>query len=183
MAEIGQPLRSSDTSMTTVPLQPLSKIHNEHQPISTVIENSIEHDDDKTYHLQKVDSEDIPSTEDLLMNNNSDATTSTNTPFYKQLLQRMNPSECFSPTLVTAAQASVTAVQGCTSTAYKTCVATDREELEYVIPDILKDIRYKNSATAVSRHKSSARTAALQRLYRLTDREHAQNRYVSMEYN
>jgi outer membrane murein-binding lipoprotein Lpp len=178
MTEIGQPLRSSDTSMKTVTLKPNATTIGQQYSQTILNVNEIRSDlnDDTKHGLQHVDSEDIPSTEDLLMNSHDATTTTTQIPFYKQLIQRMNPSECISPTIVTAAQASVTAVQGCTSTAYKSCVATDREELEYVLPDLLNDIRYKNSTSVVSNRKAAARTAALQRLYRLTDREHAHNR-------
>jgi hypothetical protein len=180
MTEVRQsPLRLSDTSIVSVQLKSqtqnpqTTECLDENRPMEAINDDHI--DDSVNYRLQQVDSEDLSTSVETLMNNNSN--NDTNTPFYKQLLQRMNPTECLSPTLMTAAKTSITAVQGCTTTAYKTCVATDREELELVLNGLLKDIKYKphltNNAT-----KSTARTVALQRLYRLTDREHAQNRYV-----
>lgn len=116
------------------------------------------------------------------MNENDDDVEhgNSNTPFYKQLLLRMNPTECISPTMANVAQSSiVTAVKGCTSTAYTTCLASDREEFESVLQQLLKDIKFKvKSSAPPTISKSNARTAALQRLYRLTDREHAHNRYA-----
>ena len=139
------------------------------------------------YRLEQVDSEDLPSSAEMRRNENDDdddgETGNSNTPFFKQLLQRMNPKECISPTIVHATQSSIAnAVQGCTTTAYTACLASDREEFESVLVNLLKDIKYKStsSSTATTISKSNARTAALQRLYRLTDREHAHNRYEAL---
>jgi hypothetical protein len=79
-------------------------------------------------------------------------------PFFQQLLKRMNPTECISP--------ATDAVTACGVAAYKACVASEREELEWLLTNLLKDIRRA--------HKT--RSSALHRLYRLTDREHAHNR-------
>lgn len=106
-------------------------------------------DDEATDHgmPQEVDSDDIPASP-------------TAEPFFQQLLKRMNPAECLSP-------AATEAVKACSVVTYKSCVASDREELEWLLSsDLLKDIR--------GGHKQ--RTAALHRLYRLTDREHTHNR-------
>ena len=135
-----------------------------------------------TYRLQQVDSEDLPTIAEMRMNESDDdvgESGNSNTPFFKQLLQRMNPKECISPTIMNATQSTIaTAVQGCTTTAYTACLASDREEFELVLVDLLKDIKYKSKTTSSTTtiSKSNARTAALQRLYRLTDREHAHNR-------
>lgn len=110
---------------------------------STVIGELPEESEDL---LQQVDSDDIPS---------SPMDTE---PFFHHLLKRMNPSECFSP--------ATDALKACSAVAYKSCVSSDREELESLLTEMLKDIR--------GAHK--ARGSALHRLYRLTDREHAHNR-------
>ena len=189
MAELGQPtLRLSDTSMVSVAL----KLSNDNvdKDKTKPINNSLNVYNDamnnnsngltSNNNLHQVDSDDLPSSAEIQMNDNGDdvESGSSNTPFFKQLLLRMNPKECISPTIVTAAQSSiVTAVQGCTATAYTTCLASDREEFESVLHHLLKDIKYKASSATTTTSKSIARTAALQRLYRLTDREHAHNRY------
>lgn len=59
------------------------------------------------------------------------------------------------------------AVTGCTTTAYLSCVGSSREELEWQLPALLKDVRGRST---------KPRTVALQKLYRLTDREHRDNR-------
>jgi hypothetical protein len=163
MTEIGQCLRSSDTSMESVTLkQSKDGKHSNVDPRGDCsnVDNDI---------IEQVDSEDIPPAK---------VSNSENLPFYQQLLQRMNPAECLSPAVTTVASASVSAVHGCTTTAYKSCLSSEREEFEFVLHDLLKDIRVKY--IGVANHKSTARTAALQRLYRLTDREHAHNRYVQV---
>jgi hypothetical protein len=81
-------------------------------------------------------------------------------PFYQQLLKRMSPAECLLP--------ATQALQLCSDAAYKSCLASDREEFDWILTGLLKDIRRP--------HKQ--RGPALHTLYRLTDREHAQNRYV-----
>jgi hypothetical protein len=187
MTELGQPtLRLSDTSMVSVALKlPNSNIHND---ATTPMNNSFNVYNDvlnsnptSKNQLHQVDSDDLPSSAEMRMNDNDDDVVSgnSNTPFFKQLLLRMNPTECISPTIVTAAQSSiVSAVKGCTTTAYTTCLASDREEFESVLQHLLKDIKYKATSSATTTiSKSNARAMALQRLYRLTDREHAHNRY------
>jgi hypothetical protein len=188
MTELGQPtLRLSDTSMVSVAL----KVPMDHSKQPTQMNNNLNVNNDTSYinnnrtnckyHLEQVDSEDLPTTAELRMNENDDDDESgnSNTPFFKQLLLRMNPKECISPTIANATQSTiVTAVQGCTMNAYTACLASDREEFELVLVDLLKDIKYKSTASSITTiSKSNARTAALQRLYRLTDREHAHNRY------
>jgi hypothetical protein len=163
MAAIGQNLRSSDTSMESVNLKQTKEyVHRDLQ-------------DNDIFRLEQVDSDDIPSSKEQPMDDRSDIN-SADVPFYQQLLRRMNPSECFSPTVATVATVSATAVQGCTTSAFKACLASDREEFDSILHDILKDIRIKN--VGVASHKSAPRTLSLRRLYRLTDREHAHNRYV-----
>lgn len=161
MTEIGQCLRSSDTSMESVILkQSTIGKQRDLDPLcdSSGVDNDI---------IDEVDSEDIPPAK---------VSNSENLPFYQQLLQRMNPVECLSPAVTTVASSSVSAVHGCSTSAYKSCFSSDREEFEFVLHDLLKDIRVKY--IGVANHKSTTRIAALQRLYRLTDREHAHNRYV-----
>lgn len=75
------------------------------------------------------------------------------------LLQNMSPAKCLQP--------ATDMVTVCTSTAYKSCTGSERDELEHQILGILKEVRGGNI---------KARTIALQKLYRLTDREHRQNR-------
>jgi len=58
-------------------------------------------------------------------------------------------------------------VTGCTGTVYKSCIGGERDELEHQILGLLKEVRGGNV---------KARTVALQKLYRLTDREHRENR-------
>jgi hypothetical protein len=96
--------------------------------------------------MPQVDSDDIP------------VSPAAAEPFFQQLLKRMSPAECLSP--------ATHAVQACSVVTLKSCVSSDREELEWQLTDLLKDIR--------GGHKP--RTAALHRLYRLTDREHVHNR-------
>ena len=79
----------------------------------------------------------------------------------KDLLQNMSPSKCLQP--------AADVVSGCSTTAYKSCLGSERDELDHQIPGLLKELHAGNKA----------RTAALQKLYRLTDREHRQNRLVS----
>ena len=191
--DLGQPaLRLSDTSMVSVALKlsnnDASAAHN-----GTTVHSHMNKLNDALYdnrsdsitvnRLDQVDSEDIPASDEMRMNDNDDGESgNSNTPFLRQLLSRMNPKECLSPTIVNAAQSSiVTAVQGCTTTAYTTCLAGDREEFESVLQDLLKNIKYKSTSSSTTISKSSARTAALQRLYRLTDREHAHNRYDKIQ--
>ena len=100
------------------------------------------------YRMMQVDSEDIPPSPPMSPE-----------PFFQQLLKRMNPAECLTPT-------TTDALKACSGYAYSSCIASDREELEWVLPELLRDIR--------GAHK--ARSAALHRLYRLTDREYAHNR-------
>lgn len=188
MTQLGQPtLRLSDTSMVSVALKLPTGNNNIHNDATAPMENSLNVYNDilnsnptSKNHLHQVDSDDLPSSAEMRMNDTDDDVESgkSNTPFFKQLLLRMNPTECISPTIVTAAQSSiVTAVKGCTTTAYTTCLASDREEFESVLQHLLKDIKYKGTSSATTTiSKSNARTAALQRLYRLTDREHAHNR-------
>lgn len=167
---MSEPIRLSDTSMVSVkiPQQATNQSSSIRQGSydSNVYEPSKDIGNDG---LEQVDSEDVPAIDDSFANNGENTIGST-TPFYKQLLQRMNPNECISPTIATVAHSSASAVQGCTTSMYKTCVATDREELEFVLRDILHDIRKGGS------NKSTSRSIALQKLYRLTDREHAHNR-------
>lgn len=76
----------------------------------------------------------------------------------KELLQNMSPSRCLQP--------AADIVTGCSTTAYTRCMGSERDDMELQIPALLKEIRGGNKA----------RTAALQKLYRLTDRDHYQNR-------
>ena len=76
----------------------------------------------------------------------------------KGLLQNMSPSKCLQP--------AADIVTGCSTTAYKSCMGSERDELDHQITGLLKEVRGGNKA----------RTAALQKLYRLTDRDHRQNR-------
>jgi hypothetical protein len=97
--------------------------------------------------LDQVDSEDIPELDN-------------NTPFIQTLLLRMRPGACLQP-----------AVSACTDNAlYKSCLATDREELDWILPGILHDIGADSSS-------KGKRTEALRQLHRLMDREHQSNRY------
>lgn len=163
MTKNGKYLRSSDTSVESVVLNQST----EGKPSNLGAVSDPNDIDTGNQIIDQVDSEDIPPAKDAR---------SESLPFYQQLLQRMNPVECISPTVNTVANASVSAVQNCTTSAYKSCLSSDREEFEFVLHDLLKDIRVKY--IGVANHKSTTRTAALQRLYRLTDREHAHNRYV-----
>jgi len=71
--------------------------------------------------------------------------------FVKQLLQRMRPKQCLAPS-----------VSSCTHPLFEEAgIDFDSE-----IPPMLKDLRTEGKL----------RTAALQRLYRMTDRERKQNR-------
>lgn len=161
MTEVGQGLRSSDTSMESVILKKSST----GKPYDLDPRNDFITDDGES--IGNVDSDEISSTKF----SNTD-----NIPFYQQLFLRMNPADCLSPAVSSVADASFSAVHACTTNAYNSCLASDREEFEFLLQDILKDIRVKYIGVAI--HKSNKRTAALQRLYRLTDREHAHNRYV-----
>jgi hypothetical protein len=164
MTEIGHCLRSSATSMESVILKQSTKTKpSDVRPLCDLSGCAVDNND--TGIIDQVDSEDIPP---------ANFSNLENLPFYQQLLQRMNPVECLSPAVSTVACASVSAVHGCTISAYKSCLSSDREEFEFILHDLLKDIRVKY--IGVANHKSNTRTAALQRLYRLTDREHAHNR-------
>lgn len=98
--------------------------------------------------VHAVESEDIPESPSMK-----------GEPFLQQLLANMSPAKCLQP--------ATDVVAGCTTTAYKSCMGSEREELEWQLPGLLKEVRGGNS---------KARTVALQKLYRLTDREHRQNR-------
>lgn len=101
--------------------------------------------EEPAYRMMQVDSEDIPPSPPMSPE-----------PFFRQLLKRMNPAEC-----------TADALNACSEhTLYSSCIASDREELEWVLTDLLRDIR--------GAHKG--RSPALHRLYRLTDREYAHNR-------
>lgn len=93
--------------------------------------------------LQQVDSQDIPEP---------------NKPIFQQLLHSMNPSSCLQP--------ATSMVADCQNAAYKSCLGSEKEELEWLLPGIIDSIS----------SGGKSRTDALQRLYRLTDREHIQNR-------
>lgn len=184
MTELGQPtLRLSDTSMVSVALnrKDVPTQMNNNLSVDNDVSNNTHSLTNSKYRLEQVDSEDLPTSAEMHANENDDDDGeggNSNTPFFKQLLLRMNPKECISPTVVNATQSTIiSAVQGCTTTAYTSCLASDREEFELVLVDLLKDIKYKSTSSSTTTiSKSNARTAALQRLYRLTDREHAHNR-------
>jgi len=73
---------------------------------------------------------------------------------FQQLLYRMNPAQCLAPGSQTGS---------CHNPFF------DEVDLEDIVIALLKDIR----------HEGKARTAALHKLYRFTDRERHYNRYVS----
>ena len=66
----------------------------------------------------------------------------------------------------THVQPATELVAGCTNTAYLSCVGSAREELELQLPGLLQEVR----------RGGNRRTVALQKIYRLTDREHRENR-------
>lgn len=94
---------------------------------------------DDDFDVDRIESEDIPEQP---------------TPFYMELLKRMNPQVCLTAE--------------CGTGIYKTCLADEVEEFEWLLPGLLRDIQAGKRT----------RTAALQKLYRLVDKEHKDNRYV-----
>jgi hypothetical protein len=99
--------------------------------------------DSSQLECQHVDSQDIPEPAK---------------PIFQQLLHSMNPTSCLQP--------ATTLVADCQDAAYKSCLASEKEEIEWLLPGIVLNIS----------SGGKPRTDALQRLYRLTDRDHAQNR-------
>jgi len=105
-------------------------------------------EDDEGGVSMQVESEDLP--EEMSMKDRFSL---------QQLLQNMSPSACLTP--------ATDAVSMCAgSAAFKSCMGSEREELESQVPGLLKEVR----------GGGKPRTVALQKLYRLTDREHHQNR-------
>lgn len=86
--------------------------------------------------------------------------------FFEQLVSNMNPLQCLPMNLPEA-------VDTCGVMAYKSCVAGATEEFEWLLPGMLNDIENGSAKT---------RASALQRLYRLVDRDHKDNRYVHTEF-
>lgn len=86
-------------------------------------------------------------------------------PFYQQLMHRM-----FSPATacMMIPDATHAAWHACSDTAYHSCLASDREELEWQLTELLRKIRRANH---------TVRSPALYKLYRLTDRDREANRY------
>ena len=94
---------------------------------------------------------------------------------FQQILQSMNPSVCFSPGSAGARSARGTASGGGTSGGgtMTNCTnpfveETDIVDYDSVVPPLLRDLK----------SQGKSRTMALQRLFKLTEKENQQHRWV-----
>ena len=125
-------------------------VTNEESFTTVVVDSSMQHDEEK-----KDDEDGFPmelvkeeDNQDLLESIESDSFEAP--ALWKRLWDSMNPAVCLSPAMA------------CTH------VFLDDDVVEYnrIVPPLLRDLK----------HPGKPRTAALQRLYRFTDRERHKNR-------
>ena len=86
----------------------------------------------------------------------------------RELLYRMNPTQCLPTTQCFSAAAAAAAASAQSSSCHNPFLC-DEVDVEDVTALLLKDIQ----------HEGKSRTVALQKLYRLTDKERKENRYVT----
>jgi hypothetical protein len=108
--------------------------------------------------IQGVDSEDVEESLKSAANNSTNASSS----LFQQLLHHLDPSTCLTP-----------ALEHLSVMTYKSCLADKREEFEWRLPTMLQEIRLGGKP----------RTPALQKFYRLVDREHKENRLAAIASN